>query len=163
MLAACGEARREEARLAALEAGFAQARASLAALSSGASSGGALPSSSGGGGSGGGSVPPSFRSVSAASAPLAASGLIGAEAEALRRWFGEPDLRRREGEGEVRLYLGPGCALDLVLYASRVAHALARADGAAAVTEADCLRGIGGGGSGLGAGREATAAHSGGR
>ena len=160
MPAACGGARREEAKLAALEMGIAQARASLAAMSSGASSARPLPSSSGGGGGGGGG-PASFRPVSAA-APLAASGLIGAEAEALRRWFGEPDLRRREGEGEVRLYRGPGCALDLVLYASRVAHALARADRAAAVTEADCLTGIGGG-LGGGAGRGAAAAHSGGR
>jgi len=158
MPAACGGVRPEEAKLAALETGIAQARASLVAMSSGASSARPLPSSSGGGGGG---APSSLRPVSAA-APLAASGLIGAEAEALRRWFGEPDLRRREGEGEVRLYLGPGCALDLVLYASRVAHALARADRAAAVTEADCLRGIGGG-LGGGAGRDAAAAHSGGR
>jgi hypothetical protein len=79
----------------------------------------------------------------------------------LRRWFGEPDLRRPEGDAEVRLYLGPGCALDVVLYPEvgggrrggggmRVSHAAARADGAAAVTEADCLRGLGGGGDGAG-------------
>jgi hypothetical protein len=78
--------------------------------------------------------------------PLAASELLGAGPEALRRWFGDPDLRRAEGDAEVLLFLGSGCALDLVLYAEggakRVAHAAARADGPAAVTEADCLRGI---------------------
>ena len=162
---ACGE-RREQARLAALEAGIASAQASLSALSAAAPSG---PPFSGGA--------PSFRPVGAAPAPAAAalpsagplpppaaSGLLGAGPDALRRWFGEPDLRRPEGGAEVRLYLGPGCALDVVLYAEaaggggapRVAHAVARAEGAAAVTEAECLRGIGGG-----AGRAAPAGHSG--
>jgi hypothetical protein len=162
--AACGE-RRDGARLAALEAGIASARASLAALSAGAP---AAPPPAGA---------PSFRPVgtasiavaaapsSAGARPLAASGLVGAGPDALRRWFGDPDLRRREGDAaEVLLFLGPGCALDVVLYAEaaggggamRVAHAAARADGAAAVTEADCLRGVGGGG----VGRAAAAGHS---
>jgi hypothetical protein len=156
LLAACG-GRREEAKLAALQAGFADARASLAAIASGAPSAQPLLASSGGGRGVSSSLRPA-----GADAPLAAAGLIGAEPEALRRWFGDPDLRRAEGEGEVRLYLGRGCALDLVLYASSVAHAQARADGAAPVTEADCLRGIGGGG-GHGAGRDAAGAHIGGR
>jgi hypothetical protein len=163
--AACGESR-ERARLAALEAGVASAQASLAALSSAAPPPPTPPSG----------APPAFRPVGAATAaataaavvtspagqrPLAASGLLGAGPDALRRWFGDPDLRRPEGSAEVRLYLGPDCALDVVLYADaggamRVLHAAARADGAAAVTEADCLRGVGGGG----VGRAAAAGHS---
>lgn len=132
--AACGEGR-EQARLAALEAGIASAQASLSALS------------------------PAARAAATAAPlpagprPLSASGLIGAGSDALRRWFGEPDLRRPEGRAEVQLFVGPACALDVVLYADgggglRVSHAAARADGAAAVTEAECLRGLGGGGVG---------------
>jgi hypothetical protein len=165
---ACGESR-ERARLAALEAGIASAQASLFALSAGAPTPPPLPPLLGG-------AQPSFRPVGAASAvaataagapfpvgsrPLAASGLLGAEPDALRRWFGDPDLRRPEGDAEVQLYLGPSCALDVVLYAEgggmRVFHAVARAEGAAAVTEAECLHGIGGGG----AGRAAAAGHTG--
>ena len=170
---ACGE-RREQARLAALEAGIASAQASLLALSAGAPPAPLPPSPP----SLLGGAPSSFRPVGAASAagaavaslpvgsrPFAASGLLGAGPDALRRWFGDPDLRRPEGDAEVQLYLGPGCALDVVLYAEggggmRVSHAVARAEGAAAVTEAECLRGIGAGGGG-GAGREAAAGHSG--
>ena len=115
------------------------------------------------------SPPGSPQRCASAARPHSASGLLGAGPEALRRWFGEPDLRRPEGGAEVRLYLGPGCALDVVLYADRaggggprVAHAVARAEGAAPVTEAECLRGIGGqGGHGGGAGRAAAAGHSG--
>lgn len=154
--------------MAALEAGVASAKASLSAVSAGV-----LPS-----------VPPlpggrrPFRQIDsspllmalppAGARPAAASVLQGADPDALRRWFGEPDLRRPEGDAEVLLFLGPGCALDVVLYAEtggarkRVAHAAARAEGAAAVTEAECLRGIGGGGEG-GVGRAAVAGHSGGR
>lgn len=159
---ACGQ-RRQEARFAELEAGIASAQASLAALST------AAPSA----------PPPvgaaSFRPAAAVfssteARPGAASGLLGAGPDALRRWFGDPDLRRSEGGAEVRLYVGSGCALDVVLYPGaaggggmRVAHAAARADGAAAVTEADCLRGIGASGGGGGAGRAAAAGHSGGR
>jgi hypothetical protein len=162
----CGE-RRDEARLAALESGIASARASLSAVSA------SFPATS----PAGIAAVPSIRPVGAlmmttaaapsgdgAPRPRAASELLGADPEALRRWFGDPDLRRPEGGGEVRLYLGPGCALDVVLYASgggmRVAHAVARADGAAAVTEADCLRGLGGGGGA--AGRTMAAAGGGG-
>ena len=164
---ACGE-RREQARLAALEAGIASAQASLSALSAGAPPAPPPPSLLGG-------APPSSHPVGAASAaagaavasfpggsrPFAASGLLGAGPDALRRWFGDPDLRRPEGDAEVHLYLGPSCALDVVLYAEgggmRVFHAVARAEGAAAVTEAECLHGIGGGG----AGRAAAAGHTG--
>ena len=159
---ACGQ-RRDEARLMALESGLASAQASLAALSPGAPSAAPSPLSAG-------AAP--VRPVGtvfppAGARPLAASDLLGAGPDALRRWFGDSDLRRPEGDAEVRLYLGPGCALDVVLYAEaagggmRVAHAAARAEGAAAVTEADCLRGLGGGGGG--AGRAAAAGHSGGR
>ncbi len=78
--------------------------------------------------------------------PLAAAQLLGAAPEALRRWLGEPVLRRPEGPAEIWLYAGQDCALDLVLYREggqlRVAHAAARANGAAAQTEGACLRQI---------------------
>jgi len=76
--------------------------------------------------------------------PAAARELLGAGPEALRRWLGEPNLRRTEGAAEVWLYTASACALDLVLYPQRdglrVAHAAARASGAEARTEAACLR-----------------------
>ena len=69
--------------------------------------------------------------------------LLGLEPEALRRWLGEPSLRRADGDAEVWLYAGPACALDLVLYPNagrlRVAHANARASGTEKRTEAHCL------------------------
>lgn len=153
---ACGEGP-EAARLAALEAGIASAQASMSVLSAQPPAA-PVPVA--------GATP--FRPVAAATAsrpplsagvrPLAASELLGSGTDALDRWFGEPDLRRPEGDAEVRLYLGHGCALDLVLYAGaggmRVAHAAARADGASAVTEANCLRGIG-----TGVGPEAPLGH----
>jgi hypothetical protein len=175
---ACGGGRRDGARLAALEAGIASAQASLATLSAAAPppappwpSGGVPAAWTAGAGA---ATPVAFAAPApAGSRPLAVSGLLGAGPDALLRWFGEPDLRRPEGGGaEVMLFLGPGCALDVVLYADTaarggmrgVAHAAARAEGAAAVTEADCLRGIGaaeGAGGGGWAGRAAAAGHSG--
>lgn len=83
-------------------------------------------------------------------APLATTQLLGAGPDMVRRWLGEPSLRRAEGTAEVWLYLAPGCALDLVLYRDRgglaVTHAAARARDAAnrAVTEAACLAAIAG-------------------
>ncbi len=149
---ACGE-RRDRERLAALEAGIASAKASLSALPAAADSPPAPPRL----------VATPARTfpagaparLPAGARPLTAADLLGAEPDALRRWFGDPDLRRPEGGADVLLFLGPGCALDVVLYAApagakRVAHAAARADGPAAVTEADCLRGIGGGRGGVG-------------
>lgn len=160
---ACGEGR-DRARVAALEAGIASAQASLAAMSAGSLPGASVPRPASL------AVPASARPASArplpkgmaarppsGSGPLAAAELLGAGPDELVRWFGEPDLRRREGDAEIILFLGPGCALDVVLYAAaggrgarRVEHAAARADGPAAVTEADCLRGIGGWRGGVG-------------
>ena len=78
--------------------------------------------------------------------PTAAAQLLGTGPETLRRWLGEPALRRREGTAEVWLYLGDGCALDLVLYPARdslrVALAEARASSAGSRTEAACLHAI---------------------
>lgn len=78
--------------------------------------------------------------------PVSAAQLLGAGPDALRRWLGEPALRRPEAGAEVWLYTADGCALDLVLYPDggrlRVAHAEARANGAEPRTEAACLRGI---------------------
>lgn len=76
--------------------------------------------------------------------PTATNGLMGAAPEMLRRWLGDPQLRRKEGPAEVWLYAGTACALDLVLYPSggglRVGHAEARASGAAPRTEQTCLQ-----------------------
>ena len=76
--------------------------------------------------------------------PATAAQLLGLGPDALRRWLGEPSLRRTEGGAEVWLYAGAACALDLVLYPEagrlRVAHASARASGTAPRTEAACLR-----------------------
>jgi hypothetical protein len=76
-------------------------------------------------------------------APTAAAQLLGAPPETVRRWLGEPSLRRAEGSAEVWLYAGPACALDLVLYPAAgrlgVAHAAARANGTEPRTEAACL------------------------
>ncbi len=76
--------------------------------------------------------------------PATAAQLLGALPDVLRRWLGEPTRRRAEGGAEIWLYAGQDCALDLVLYreagALRVAHAAARANGAAAQTEGACLR-----------------------
>jgi hypothetical protein len=78
--------------------------------------------------------------------PVATAQLLGAVPDALRRWLGEPTRRRAEGGAEIWLYAGQDCALDLVLYreagALRVAHAAARASGAAPQTEGACLRQI---------------------
>jgi hypothetical protein len=81
--------------------------------------------------------------------PRAAAQLLGAGPGELRRWLGEPTLRRAEGAAEVWLYAGGGCALDLILYREapgglRVAHAAARANGAEPRTEAACLGAIDG-------------------
>lgn len=81
-------------------------------------------------------------------APQTTAQLLGAAPDALRRWLGEPSLRREEGGAEVWLYVAPDCALDLVLYRDRgglaVAHAAARAQGTATATEAACLDAIAG-------------------
>ncbi|MDB5384103.1 MAG: hypothetical protein JWO26_3735 [Rhodospirillales bacterium] len=78
--------------------------------------------------------------------PATAAALIGASPESLLRVLGPPRLLRSEGTGEIWLYAGPDCHLDLVLYAeaggARVAHAQARADGAVPRTETECLAGI---------------------
>jgi hypothetical protein len=79
--------------------------------------------------------------------PAAAAQLLGLGPDLLRRWLGEPSLRRAEGEAEVWLYAGDACALDLVLYPEtgggvgrlRVGHAAARANGAEPRTESHCL------------------------
>lgn len=79
--------------------------------------------------------------------PESVAELMGADPAAVLRALGQPRLRRGEGAGEVWLYVGPNCHLDLVLYAEgdgapRVAHAQARADGATPRTETECLAGI---------------------
>lgn len=92
-------------------------------------------------------VPP----AAAGGRPAVAAELLGLGPELLRRWLGEPALRRAEGQAEVWLYAGDACALDLVLYPEagsgpgggmgrlRVGHAAARAIGAEPRTEAHCL------------------------
>ncbi|MBR0647818.1 hypothetical protein, partial [Plastoroseomonas hellenica] len=80
--------------------------------------------------------------------PDTAAGLLGADADAVIGLFGTPLLRRSEGNAEIWLYAGPECHLDIVFYPGedggvpRVAHAGARAEGAAPRREAECLAGI---------------------
>jgi hypothetical protein len=147
--AACASPGEQEA--AALRLAAASSRASLAALAPGAAvpAAGVLPV--------GLQVPPAPPRIAPPTAPLphpadparptAAAQLLGAGPEVLRRWLGEPALRRTEGSAEIWLYAGEACALDLVLYPEagrlRVAHAAARANGTGNRTEAACLREIG--------------------
>ena len=81
-------------------------------------------------------------------APASAAALVGQGPDGLLSALGAPALRRADGDAEVWLYLGPHCALDLVLYrvggAPRVAHAAARANGAETRTESACLREVAG-------------------
>jgi hypothetical protein len=163
---ACGEGR-DRARLASLEAGIASAHASLAAVSAGPRAAPApFPQLSAGAAVPAGAVAAEAAArLPSGTKPLAAAELLGAGPDALRRWFGEPDLRRPEGDAEVMLFVGSGCALDVVLYPAaggtkRVAHAAARADGPAAVTEAGCLRGIGDGDARGGVGGAVAAGHT---
>lgn len=85
--------------------------------------------------------------AAAVSRPMVAAQLLGARPEMVRRWWGEPALRRIEGLAEIWRYDGPACALDLLLYPEpgglRVAHAAARASGIEMRTEAACLGGLG--------------------
>ncbi|MFC7475296.1 hypothetical protein ACFQS7_13080 [Dankookia sp. GCM10030260] len=87
--------------------------------------------------------PTAARFDAAGTRPASAAELLGAGPETLRRWLGEPVLRRPEGGAEVWLYAGAGCALDVILYPAghglSVAHAAARAQGAEPRTEAACL------------------------
>nr|WP_305123471.1 hypothetical protein [Roseomonas sp. GC11] len=79
-------------------------------------------------------------------APQSASQLLGQPPEAVRRWLGEPRLRRQEGNAQVWLYQGPFCHLDVVMDREdragsplRVSYAAARAAGTERRTEAACL------------------------
>ncbi|MDJ0391455.1 hypothetical protein QMO56_25450 [Roseomonas sp. E05] len=79
-------------------------------------------------------------------APTRAAQLLGQSPETLRRWLGEPSLRRKEGEAQVWLFQTPFCHLDVVLdrddtpgSALRVSYASARAAGTERRTEAACL------------------------
>lgn len=92
-----------------------------------------------------GTQPPATRTA-LPTAPPASAALLGAAPETLRRWLGDPSLRRPEGTAEIWLYLAPACALDIILYRTgaglRVAHAAARANGADPPTEPACLDAI---------------------
>jgi hypothetical protein len=81
-----------------------------------------------------------------AAPPSHAAALIGSRIAEVERMLGDPALRRAEGDAEIWLYEAPSCRLDLVLYPAggslAVAYAAARAHGAAAVTEAECLAAI---------------------
>ncbi|NMJ41238.1 hypothetical protein GWK16_08305 [Roseomonas sp. JC162] len=143
LVLACAEGPDEEA-VAAMHQAFSTARASIAAVPPSAPSPAAAP------------PPPVVPNLPVtqhaaprlrgAGAPAAAAALLGARAEDMRRMLGEPSLRRPEGEAEIWLYEGADCRLDVVLYPERgamvVAHAAARAQGGAAVTEAACLASI---------------------
>jgi hypothetical protein len=131
-LGACANAAEEEAR--ALRLAFEGGRASLAAVALSPDAPAAVPRAH-----------PAMLIADAPGAhPAAATQLLGLEPEMLRRWLGEPSLRRPEGSAEIWLYAGAACALDLILYPEdgrlRVAEASARAKGAELRTEAHCLR-----------------------
>ncbi|MFC3125047.1 hypothetical protein ACFOD4_08240 [Pseudoroseomonas globiformis] len=78
--------------------------------------------------------------------PLTVSQLLGQSPDALRRYLGEPRLRRREGAAQIWLYQTTFCHLDVVLDRDdapqsplRVSYAAARASGTERQTEASCL------------------------
>lgn len=80
------------------------------------------------------------------SSPGTASQLLGQSPDAVRRWLGEPRLRRNEGTAQVWLYQGPYCNLDVVMDRDdtpnsplRVSYAAARAAGTERRTEAACI------------------------
>ncbi|MFZ6762405.1 hypothetical protein [Pseudoroseomonas sp. WGS1072] len=84
-----------------------------------------------------------------ATAPDRASALLGQSPEALRRWLGEPRLRREEGVAQIWLYQSSFCHLDVVLDREeapgsplRVSYANARASGTERRTEAACLQAL---------------------
>ncbi|WP_120007036.1 hypothetical protein [Teichococcus vastitatis] len=79
--------------------------------------------------------------------PGTVSQLLGQSPDALRRWLGEPRLRRREGAAQIWLYQTPFCHLDVVLDRDdapssplRVSYAAARSSGTDRQTEASCLQ-----------------------
>ncbi|HWL79360.1 MAG TPA: hypothetical protein VNR89_00265 [Roseomonas sp.] len=78
--------------------------------------------------------------------PSRTAQLLGQSPATLRRWLGEPSLRRKEGEAQVWLFQTPFCHLDVVLDRDdtagsplRVSYAAARAAGTERRTEAACL------------------------
>ncbi len=90
-------------------------------------------------------IPPGPR-LTGRAPPTAATALVGASVEQMRRMLGDPALRRAEGEAEIWLYEAAPCRLDVILYAQGgalvVAHAAARAHGPEGVTESACLSAI---------------------
>jgi hypothetical protein len=90
-------------------------------------------------------IPPGPR-LTGRAPPAAATALVGASADQMRRMLGDPSLRRAEGEAEIWLYEASPCRLDVILYAQGgalvVAHAAARAHGPEGVTESACLSAI---------------------
>ncbi|WP_159994849.1 hypothetical protein [Roseomonas sp. 18066] len=78
--------------------------------------------------------------------PQSATQLLGQSPDAVRRWLGEPRLRRNEGNAQVWLYQGQFCNLDVVMDRDdtagsplRVSYAAARASGTERRTEAACM------------------------
>jgi hypothetical protein len=145
LLLACAEGPDEEA-VAAMQQALATARASIAATGPPAAPPPSVPAQPPSAAARLPVAQPAGPRLRGTGAPLAAAGLIGARAEEMRRMLGEPSLRRPEGDAEIWLYEAADCRLDVVLYPERgamvVAHAAARAQGAAAVTEAACLASI---------------------
>ncbi len=97
---------------AALQRTFAEARAGLLLAGTGA----VMPAAPRMPWPGAAMATPHGRPAASGPRPTAATELLGARPDTVRRWLGEPALRRAEGTAEVWLYAGPGCALDLVLY-----------------------------------------------
>ncbi|KAA2213914.1 hypothetical protein [Teichococcus oryzae] len=81
------------------------------------------------------------------STPGAVSRLVGQSPDTLRRWLGEPVLRRKEGNAQIWLYQASFCHLDVVFDRDdvpnsplRVSYAAARSSGTDRQTEASCLQ-----------------------
>ncbi len=74
---------------------------------------------------------------------LGPSHFEGLDAKEVEGALGDPNFLRREAPAEVWQYYGPGCILDLFLYAApggeRVAHAELRGRGEGQPAEASCL------------------------
>ena len=91
--------------------------------------------------------PPALTAPAVAPAPSANSGLIGMTADALKSFWGEPSLRRKEAGAELWQYGGGGtCALLVYLYANSasnvmtVTHAEAVPGGSDEATVATCAK-----------------------
>jgi hypothetical protein len=92
---------------------------------------------------------PAPRAAPTSAPRLTRADLIGRDAAALDAALGAPDLVRRDGAGEVRLYRGPACVLHVFVYArngaAQATHIEARDTGGRLDADrmAACIAGFG--------------------